>query len=315
MKKITIILTLSLLTISSGLFAQSLKSAGKAYDKANKLLIKGDTIKAIDSFQKCADISKELGELGESRKLKADSSIYNLYIIEGVQELNKTKFDKAIEAFNKARDYAEMINNPLMTSEVLNYTAAAYTGKADKLYKSTKYKKAKETYLKAVEVSPNYSNANYGLVLSYIKSDEGAKMEEAVKKVQQYSEDKELKNNAKIAAAGYYKKKCKKAFSDNKFNIVTMMAAKCLNYDKKDPEVYYYYAKASNIKHNWAIAEKNALSAIRLSDEEVPDYYFELGRAYEGTGKTEKACEAYSKVTSGPDQPKVAFRLSLLNCN
>lgn len=315
MKKIILILTLALFSMSSALLAQSLNSAGKAFDKGNELVAEGNVSEAIESYQKCAYMSAELGELGECIKVKSELKICKLYMDAGIEKFNEKNYDVALEKFDSASEYAKLIQDDAIISKLTNYKAASYTGKANLLFKSTKYKKAVEMYLQALEYNHEYSNAYYGLVLSYSKLDEGVKLEEAEEMVQQYSSDDKLKNKARIAAGKFYLNKTHKAIQKEEYNIASMMAIKSMKYSNQDPLTHYYRALASNEREDWPTAEKSALKAISLGGEDVSDYYFELGRAYEGSGKIEKACEAYSKVTSGQNKTKGGYRLFELDCN
>lgn len=314
MKLKTIIITLFITTFFAGLQAQSLKSAGKTYYKANDLLAEGDTLKAIESYQECADISAELGELGECIKLKSETKLSNLYLEEAIKEFYRKNYDGSLQILDKVEAYASFINDPQISSDLLKYKARNYLGKGDQLYQRRKYESAVEMYREALGIDPEFARAYYGLVLSYAKLEDNDLMEEAEKSVRQYSSDKELKDNARNAVASYYKSICAEALNDKKYNIVTMMASKSLVYNSKDPEVYYYLAKSSNEKEEWVSAEKAASRAISLKGDDLMSYYFELGRAYDGMGNQEKACEAYSKVTGGRYQSSAQNRTIELNC-
>ena len=82
MKKLSIVLILSFFIFSSALYAQSLNSIGKTYDKASELLVEGDTADAIEQFQKVAEMAQGQGDLGACIKHTSEKKIYDLYIIE-----------------------------------------------------------------------------------------------------------------------------------------------------------------------------------------------------------------------------------------
>ncbi|MEE4257334.1 MAG: tetratricopeptide repeat protein [Bacteroidales bacterium] len=314
MKLKAIIITLFIATFFTGLQAQSLKSAGKTYYKANDLLAEGDTLKAIESYQECADMSAELGELGECIKLKAETKLSNLYLNEAIKEYYKKNYDGSLQILEKVEDYASFIDDPKISSDLSKYKAQNYLGKGDQLYQRRKYESAVEMYRAALEVDTEFARAYYGLVLTYAKLEDSEMMEEAEKNVRQYSSDEDLKDKARNAVASYYKELCAEAMTDKKYNIVTMMASKSLVYNSKDPEVYYYLARSSNEKEDWVSAEKAASRAISLKGDDMMSYYFELGRAYDGIGNQEKACEAYSKITEGKYQVNAKNRTIELNC-
>ena len=96
MKKITIVLSIVLMTFATGLLAQNLNSAGKAYNKGIELAGEGKTMEAIESYNKCAEICAELGEVGEGLKIKAETQVTNLYMNMGVEQLKAKKYDSAV---------------------------------------------------------------------------------------------------------------------------------------------------------------------------------------------------------------------------
>ncbi len=141
-------------------------------------------------------------------------------------------------------------------------------------------------------------------------------LEESVKKVEEYSSDEQLKAKAKLAAGKYFLKVCGDAIQEENYSIATMMADRSIQYNKEDPTAFYYLALASNAQANWVNAQKAAMKAISFEQEDQSNYYFELGRAYEGQGDTEKACEAYSNVTEGPNTEAAKYqRNQVLHCN
>jgi len=316
MKKLAIILTVFFVTITMGLTAQNLNSAGKAYNKGIEFSKEGNTSGAIESYQKCADICSELGEVGEGLKIKAETQICNIYMKMGVEKFKAKNYDSAIILFTESDKYAKLIDDPSTTAKLNSYFAASYTGSGNSLYKGKKYKAAVENYNKAIEYNPEYPKAWYGLVLGYSKLDESGMLEESVKKVQEYSPDEQLKTKAKLAAGKYFLKVCGEALQEENYSIATMMADRSIQYNNEDPTVFYYLALASNGQANWANAQKAAMKAISFEQEDQSNYYFELGRAYEGQGDTEKACEAYSGVTEGPNTEAAKFqRNQVLHCN
>ena len=316
MKKLSIILTVFFVTITMGLTAQNLNSAGKAYNKGIELAQEGNTQGAIESYQKCADICSELGEVGEGLKVKAETQICNIYIKMGVEKFKVKNYDSAIILFTESDKYAQLIDDPSTTAKLNSYFAASYTGSGNALYKTKKYKKAVENYNKAIEYNPEYPKAWYGLVLGYSKLDESGMLEESVKKVEEYSSDEQLKTKAKLAAGKYFLKVCGDAIQEENYSIATMMADRSIQYNNEDPTAFYYLALASNAQANWVNAQKAAMKALTFEQEDQSNYYFELGRAYEGQGDTEKACEAYSNVTEGPNTEAANYqRHQVLHCN
>ncbi|MCK4570061.1 MAG: tetratricopeptide repeat protein [Bacteroidales bacterium] len=316
MKKLTIILTVLFVTISMGLTAQNLNSAGKAYNKGIELNKEGNTLEAIGSYQKCADICAKLGEIGEGLKINAETQICKLYMNMGTDIFKAKDYDSAIGCFTQSAKYAELINDASTTAKINNYFAVAYTGKGNTFFKTKKYKDAIENYKQAVEYNPEYTKAYYGLVLSYSKTDDSGMLEESVKKIFELSNDEQLLTKTKTIAAKYYLKMSGNAIRTENYNVASMMATKSIQYNDTETTAFYYLALARNSQENWEMAKKSALKGITFDQEDKSNLYFELGRAYEGLGDTEKACEAYSNVTGGPNKEGALYqRGQVLHCN
>ncbi|RLD82805.1 MAG: hypothetical protein DRJ15_00425 [Bacteroidetes bacterium] len=317
MKKLIIILTVAFMTISTGLVAQNLNAAGKSYNKGIELAGGGDVMGAIESYKKCAEISGELGDVGEGLKVKAESQICNLYMKMGIEKFKVKKYDSAIILFTESDTYAKMINDPAIDGKLKSYFAASYTGKGNALFKKTKFQQAVDNYNQALTYNPEYANAHYGLVLGASKLDDVGLLEVSVKNVQDYSSDEKLKTKANIAAGKFFLRICGEAIKKEEYNIATMNAEKSIQYYKEDPNAFFYYAMACNGKEDWLNAQKAALKAISFEGEKSKgNYYFELARAYEGAGDKEKACEAYGNVKKGPNKDVADYQRNVvLKCN
>jgi tetratricopeptide (TPR) repeat protein len=315
MKKITIVLSIVLMTFTTGLLAQNLNSAGKAYNKGIELAGEGKTMEAIESYNKCAEICAELGEVGEGLKIKAETQVTNLYMNMGIEKLKAKKYDSAIILLTETKAYADKLDDPATSDKLNNYFAAAYTGKGIELYKTKKYMKAADEYNKALEFNPKYGSAHYYLVLTYSKLDDSGMLEESVNNVMKYSTKEDQKTKANLAAGSYYLKSAHNAVKDEQYNIATAMAEKSLMYNPDNAQTFYLLALAYNEQENWGNAVKAAEKSVSYEGEDKSSYYFELGRAYEGMENKEKACEAYGKVTKGPNKDAAEYqRVNVLRC-
>ena len=93
------------------------------------------------------------------------------------------------------------------------------------------------------------------------------------------------------------------------------MAEKSLQYNPDNAQAFYVLALAYNEQENWGNAVKAAEKSVSYEGEDKSSYYFELGRAYEGMEDKDKACEAYAKVTKGPNKDAAAYqRVNVLRC-
>lgn len=316
MKKLTTIITAFLFVLTLGLSAQDLNKAGKAYNEGISLAKENKTMEAIDSYQKCADICAELGEVGEGLKTKAETQIASLYLKLGIDAYKSKDYDTAVSYFKSSGEYAKLINNEKSAAKANSYIAATYTAKGNNFVKENKYEPAIESFSKALEYKPKYHKAYYGMAISYNKLENTEKMEEAVKKVIEFGGDDEDVEKAKTMAANYFLNLSGVCIQKESYNEANMMAKKCIEYNYMEGTAYYYQALASNNLGNYDEAIKAAETGMKAEQNDKSNLYFELGRAYEGKGDVENACDAYKNVSSGPNVDAANYqRTQVLNCN
>lgn len=316
MKKLTIVLSIVMMTIATGLMAQNLNTAGKAYNKGIELAGEGKTMEAIKSYNKCAEICAELGEVGEGLKEKAEVQVTTLYMNMGVEKLKDKKYDSALILLQETKVYADKVGDETTLNNLNNYFAAAYTGRGVELYKVKKYKAAVDEYNKALEYNSEYPSAHYYLVLTYSKLDDSGMLEVSVQNVMLYSSNDEQKTKANLAASAYFLNAGHKALKEEQYNIASAMAEKSIQYDQDNATAFYMLAVAYNEQGKFGDATKAALKSVSYEGEDKSSYYFELGRAYAGSGDKEKACEAYAQVKKGPNKEAAQYQqVHVLKCN
>lgn len=315
MKKLTIIITALFLVFGLSISAQDLNDAGKAYNEGIAFAKENKTMEAITAYQECADISRELGDVGEGLKVKAETQISSLYLKLGLDSYKAKEYDTAISLFALSSEYAKKVNKPKSAAKAKNYIAATYTAKGNGMIKGKNYEGALEDFTKALEYNPKYFKAFYGMAICYNKQDESQLMEDAVNKVVALGGDDKVVAKAQTLAANHYLNLSGTCIQKESFEEASMMAKKCIEYNAGEGTAYYYLALSNNNLGNY----DQAIAAIQTgmkAEEDKSNLYFELGRAHEGKGETEKACEAYQNVSSGPNVDAANYqRTTVLNCN
>jgi tetratricopeptide (TPR) repeat protein len=141
-------------------------------------------------------------------------------------------------------------------------------------------------------------------------------METAIQKVITIGGDEKTVERAKNVAANYYLNLSAEAIKKESYREGSMMAKKSIEYNYLEPAAYYYQALSNNYMENWDEAIKAAQTGMKPDQDDKSNLYFELGRAYQGKGDQEKACEAYSKVSGGPNLDAANYqRNTVLKCN
>ncbi|MEN8223751.1 MAG: tetratricopeptide repeat protein [Bacteroidota bacterium] len=316
MKKLTIILTALSLIFTMSISAQDLNDAGKAYNKGIGFAKENKTMEAIQSYQKCANIAGELGDVGEGLKVKAETQITSLYMKLGIDAYKAKTWDTAISLFVLSSDYAITAGKSESVVKANNYIATSYAARGNGLYKEKKYDDALASFEKALEYNPEYFKAYYGKAICYNKTANTEGLEEAVNKVIELGgEDKTVEKSTTMAAK-YFLKLSNKALQVENYGEAAMMAKKCIEYNYLETTAYYIQVVAHNNLENWDEAIKNAEYGLKTEKDDKSNLYFELGRAYEGKGDATKACESYKNVSSGPNVDAANYqRNTVLNCN
>lgn len=315
MKKLTILITAFIISLSAGLTAQDLNDAGEAYNDAIALTKENKTMEAIQSFQESADICSELGEVGEGLKIKAETQIASLYMKLGIDAYKAKEFDTAISLFGSSQQYAYNVGKADLADKAAGYIATTYAALGNGLYKEKSYEQALTKFDKAIEYKPEYFKAYYGKAICYNKLDNTEGLEEAVNKVIEYGGDDKTVEKAKTLAANYFLNLSGKALQKESYREAAMMAKKCIEYNYLEATAYYYQALSNNSLGNWDEAISAAETGMKAEKGDKSNLYFELGRAFEGKGNVEKACEAYGNVTGGPNMDAANYqRKTVLNC-
>lgn len=316
MKKLTTVLTALLIMLAMGISAQDLNDAGKAYNKAIELSKENKTYEAIEKYQKCADISAELGDVGEGLKVKAETQITSLYMKLGVDAYKAKTYDTAISLFKLSVKNADASGNEESSKKAKSYIATSLSAKGNNLYREKKYEEALNIFTEAIEYNPEYFKAYYGKAICYNKIGNTEGLEEAVSKVIELGGEDKTVEKSKNLAATYFLNLSGKAIQAESYREAAMFAKKCTEYNYLEPTAYYYQALSLNNFASYGDAIKAVEGGLKAEKGDQSNLYFELGRAYEGTGNTAKACEAYGKVTDGPNVGAAEYqRTTVLSCN
>lgn len=316
MKKLTTILSAVLIMVSFGLSAQDLNDAGEAYNEAISLTKENKTYEAIESYQECVEICSQLGEVGEGLQIKAETQISSLFMKLGIDAYKEKEYDTAVSLFEMSSTYAQKVGNKESAGKANNFIATSYAAKGNGHYKSKQYDQAIEMFNKAIMVNPEYFKAYYGLVISYNKTGNTEGLEEAITNVIKYGGEDQTVEKAKGVAATYFLNTSGQAIQEGNFNVAAMMAKKSIEYNYLEPTAYYYLALSKNNLQDYNSAIEAANTGLKEAEgESKSNLQFELGRAYEGIGDNTKACEAYGKVTSGPNLDAATYQKNtVLNC-
>ncbi|VVH64635.1 TPR domain protein, putative component of TonB system, partial [uncultured Gammaproteobacteria bacterium] len=192
------------------------------------------------------------------------------YLLEGNQDFYKSKFDKAIEAYEKAIKIKP-------NYEAYYNIGLAYTS-------SNKFKEAIKAYEKAIEINPDYDTAYYNMGIAYAKLDKFKEAIEAFKKVIEIKPDFDKAYYSMGIAYDIL----------NEFDKALEAYEKAIEIKPDFDEAYYSmglaYVKSGKFE--------KAIGAFKKAIEIKPDFdeaYYSMGIAYTMLNEFDKALEAYEK--------------------
>lgn len=313
--KLIMLAIFSLFVISA--FAQSINEAGEAFNQAIQFSKDGKYTEALDAYQQTIDICSQLGEEGADLKSKAESQLATAYYNIAKNFYEEKQYTDAISNFKLAAQWADQTGEEKTADASQTYLAGLYTAIGNSAYKKDDYEKAIEDYNMAISYKPDYFKAYYGKGITYKKQENIAEMKEALDKVIELApaDDKTGEKASSIISTTYLNEGAvalQKADYDGAIDNLNIS----LKYDNAAPLTHYYLALAFNGKKDWDNAIVSANKAIELGYENVGDAWFAIGQANEGKGDTAAACDAYKKVTDGPNVQAAKYQAeTVLKCN
>ena len=302
MNKVKVILSVLFLNFTVFLFAQTINQAGEAFNNGIQNTKDKNYELAIKSYNKCIDICKAIGAEGDELKANAEKQLTNAYYYSGKNFYISKKYDEAIRDFKKTVEIAENTNNPEMVDKANDYLAKVYRLKGNDFYKKKDYERAITNFDKALYYNPKYFKAYYGKALVFKKLEDTENFRIAMDKVIELAPaDDQTSAKAKSISRKLYITLAGKDLQHGDNSAALNLLNISLEYGTTDPQAYYFFAIIYNNTSKWDKAIESAQKALEYEKESKVNIYFELGKAYEGAGNKEAACNAYKNVTTGPN--------------
>jgi tetratricopeptide (TPR) repeat protein len=123
---------------------------------------------------------------------------------------------------------------------------------------------------------------------------------------------------AKESMAGSLLVKANKALMAKKYSEAIDYSNTSLKYSTTRSNTYLILTLAYNSTNKFDEAIDAAKKGIDLEEkaEKQADFYYQLGKAYEGKKDNTNACASFKKVTAGPNKPAADYEIkTVLKCN
>ncbi len=320
MKRMTFVVGLAIasfifLAPQKKIYAQTVEDAGNTFNSAIQLM-QSDIPGAIAKFEEVIAMCEKIGESGNELKTQAQNQLPILYYNYAVNLQSSQNYDQAIEACNKAIQTGQQVNNADIIAKAVNLTAQLYMVKGNDYFKNKDFDQAIANFDQAIAHDSNLYRAYYGKLLVYREQDKYKEMDEMLEKVKATStQDPDFAQKTQALVAREYSIAAAKAIQAKNSSLALNYCEKALSLGDTTANTYYYQTLAANMEKKYSLAAEAAQKALELEQKDKNKIYFELGKAYEGLGKTTEACAAYKNVTAGPLVQNAQYQIKqVLKC-
>ncbi len=323
LKKKSVLVGLVLFGFSlTSVLGQTVDEAKKAFNRGVIYMQKSDLDSAISSLERTVKICNEVGPDADLVRVKAETKIPGLYYKRAMNLYKEKKLDEAISGFEKTEEVSKQYNDVNTEKKAVRIIPQLYNIKGNQYYKAEKYDEAIENYNKAIDKDSEFAKAYFGKGLVAKKQEDEAAFNEAMKKAIEKGEasgDDDIVEKAQKLAGNYYLNKGIKAKKSTDYQAASENLKKSVSFNDDAEKAFYLLALVSNEIKDWDQAIEASEEAKELAEgdnEEISKINFQLGRAYQGKGNNEEACNAYKNVTTGPYVKSAKYQLEHgLKCN
>lgn len=309
---------LGLLIPSVG-FGQTMKEAVDAYNSA-ATTYKQDPKAALDNLNKAIQICEQLGEEGIEVKTNSQGIIPSVYFELAMSLYKQKDLQGTLDNLEKAEESAVKYNVGSIKTRVEKTIPKLYNVMGNNKFKENKFEEAVANYTKALNFTPDFLDPMLGLMLSYEKLGNEAKMLEYIDKTIETAKkanDSKTAGETSTKAKNYFLKNADDAQKAKKYDDAIAALNNSLKYDGNDNDIYRLLAVNYNRLEKWNEGIEAALKAIELktgSADEKAELYFLLATAYQKINENEKACEAYKNASYGTFKPNADYQIQQLKC-
>lgn len=301
--------------------AQDYDKATEAFNKALELQT-SDPKAAITSVESCLEVCDQIGEDADDLKARAELKLPELYFNVGNGFVKNKNYAAAIPAYQEAISIAQQYEVPKVEDKAKNKLPQLYYLIGGGHYKKGEFQKTLELMQQAIEVDPDYTKAYYYIGLVYKKQGNLPEFEKIMDQglvAAKNSRDNNYKNRINKVAASTFLKEGANLATDAKASLAVPFLEKSLKYNKKNSDLYFYFATSYNELKQWdkAIdAANNGLTYEKDVDDKKAKHYYMLGTAYKGKGDKSSACTAFNNALFGQFKENAQYEIEHeLKCN
>jgi tetratricopeptide (TPR) repeat protein len=287
-----------------GTFAQDKTEAITLFNQGVEQM-KANDPNAVNTFEKVVAICDQIGDSAQDVKSKAVTVIPDLYYKKAYNLLmTDKKVNESLLASKATLAVADKYQDPNVKENTQKLMIQAYTSMAANYGQTKEYDKAVLACDSILAINPEHTPTLYNKALMLRGLDKGPEFEKTIDLyLSKIQGDAAKVEQANKVARDYFRVAGGKANKDNKLNDAVTLLTKASKYGE-DNNLYYQFASVYNKQKKFELAAVNAQKGLDMDAAATPDakakYYYELGTAQAGLGKTSEACQSLTNAMYGP---------------
>jgi tetratricopeptide (TPR) repeat protein len=261
---------------------------------------------AITAFENVITLSDKVGETAADLKQKALQVLPGLYVkIASAALTEKKPAPEIIKAAKTAAAVADKYGSATGKENAGKILVQGYYIMGNELFTKKEYENALKAFDSLLVINPGFTAAIYNKALIYRSQNNAAAFEETIDSFLgklDTVKDAEKAKQASALALEYFRAAGSKANQANKPDEALALLDKAAKYGE-DKDLFYYYADVYNKKKNFDSGAEYAQKGLALETgtaEAKAKFYFQLGLAQSGKGKTADACASFKNAMYGP---------------
>ena len=303
--------------IVTNINGQELNDVIKVYNDGAKAS-QTDPQAAIAAFENVISLSGKVGESANDLKQKATQVLPGLYVKVAVNALNEKKpATDVVKAAKTAMQAADKYGSTTAKENGRKILAQGYYNMGTELFTKKDYPNALLAFDSVLSVNPGYPAAIFNKALVYRSQNNSTAFEENIdqfiEKMKTANDTVKVKQASKLALE-YFRAGGSQASQANKLDEALTLLNKAAKYGD-DKDLFYFFADVFNKQKNFEKGEEYAQKGLGLetgAPEAKAKFYFQLGLAQAGKGKTAEACASFKNSMFGPfAEPSKAERKNL----
>jgi tetratricopeptide (TPR) repeat protein len=315
-RKIAWILIVSAMIVTN-INGQDRNEVIKYYNEGAKAM-QTDPKAAIVAFETVVTLSDKVGETAADLKQKAVQVLPGLYVKVASGTLTEKKpAAETIKAAKTAAKAAEKYGSTTNKENAGKILVQGYYNMGTEFFTKKDYENALKAFDSLLVINPGYTAAIYNKALVYRSQNNAVAFEETIDSYLgklDTLKDAEKTKQASTMAIEYFRAAGSQANQANKLDDALLMLNKAAKYGD-DKDLFYYFADVYNKQKNFDSGAEYAQKGLALETgaaEAKAKFYFQLGLAQAGKGKTADACASFKNAMYGPfAEPSKAQRTNL----